>query len=278
MEGKDCFSLSNGKNLFLKKGLGWKEPYFKKIIQPLLNNKIPLNAQQVNSSKNSNCWNIYIEGSLIFIKIFNFRGILDRLHFLKKSRSQKSWEGSMLLLKNGFATPDLIAQGDIVKGFWVGKTFLITKGINESFNVYDYINTFFKGQSGETIQKKYGFVMAMGRVIGRLHKTGILHGDLRPGNILITHFDREPVFHFIDNERNKYYPKGIPQELREKNLIQINMIVSPLITFTDRLRFFKAYLNENPELKPHAKDLISKIFLRTRKRLQKKIPEIWGNV
>ena len=55
------FSLSAGKkNFFLRKGSGWRESYFKKIIHPLINNTLPLNAQQVNSSKNIQCWNVDI--------------------------------------------------------------------------------------------------------------------------------------------------------------------------------------------------------------------------
>ncbi len=125
--------------------------------------------------------------------------------------------------------------------------------------------------------KKRTFIQTIGQLIGRLHKQGIFHGDMRPGNILVKRSPKELLSYFIDNERNRYFPKGIPQRLREKNLIQINMTVLPAITFPDRLRFFKAYLNENPELKPYAKDLTRKIFLRTRERLQKRIPGIWGN-
>ncbi|OGW37307.1 MAG: hypothetical protein A2Y97_09050 [Nitrospirae bacterium RBG_13_39_12] len=276
MENKYYFPLSKDKKLFLIKGKGWKESYFDKIIKPLLKDESPLNAQQIDSSPNSKCWNVYMEDSSLFIKIFSFRNIFDRLSFFKKSRSTRAWQGGMLLLKNGFSTPDLIARGDILKRFWVQKTFLITQALNKSSNIYDYINILFNGRSFETIQKKREFIITIGRLIGRLHKTGIFHGDLRPGNILINHLDNKILFHFIDNERNKYFPEGIPDRLREKNLVQINMIVTPLITFTDRLRFFKEYLNENTELKPYAKDLTRKIFLKTRKRLQKLIPEIWG--
>jgi len=49
----------------------------------------------------------------------------------------------------------------------------------------------------------------------------------------------------------------------------------PQITSADRLRFFMAYLSENPKLYPAAKDLIRKVHLKTKKRLSKKIPGIW---
>lgn len=269
------FPLEDGRKLFLRKGYGWQDLYLDKIIQPLISDSLPQNAQYVASSQNTKCWNVPVEDSSLFIKIFNFGDIFDRLFLLKKSRSLRAWKGSMLLLEKGFPTPTLVAQGDITERFLLKKTFLITNALKGSLSVYEYLDTFFKERSAEVIQKKRGFIIKMGRLIGRLHKAGIFHGDLRPGNILVIHSDNNPTFYFIDNERNKFFSKGIPQQLRAKNLTQINMIVTPFITFTDRLRFFKAYLIENPELESIAKHLIRRIHVKTKKRLSEKIPGIW---
>ena len=59
---------------------------------------------------------------------------------------------------------------------------------------------------------------------------------------------------------------------RLKNLIQLNMVRLPHISSTDRLRFLTAYLQENPELMPHKKELISAIVRMTKKRQQPKLP------
>ncbi len=269
-------SLEGGRKLFLRKGYGWQDSYLEKIIQPLISDSLPQNAQYVASSQNTKCWNVPVEDSSLFIKIFNFGDIFDRLFLLKKSRSLRAWEGSMLLLERGFSTPTLVAQGDITERFLLKKTFLITNALKGSLSVYEYLDTFFKERSAKVIQKKRNFIIKMGRLIGRLHKAGIFHGDLRPGNILIVHSDNNSIFYFIDNERNRGFSKGIPQRLREKNLVQINMILMPQITFSDRMRFFKAYLIENPELESTAKHLIRRICLKTKKRLSKKISGILG--
>ena len=275
-ETKYYFLLEHGRKLFLRKGYGWQDSYLEKIIQPVINDLIPQNAQYVASSENTKCWNVPVEDSSLLIKFFNFGDIFDRLFFLRKSRSLRAWEGSMLLLERGFSTPTLIAQGDITERFLLRKTFFITNALKGSLSVYEYLDTFFKERSAKVIQQKRGFIIKMGRLIGRLHKAGIFHGDLRPGNILIVNSDNDSIFYFIDNERNRFFSKGIPQRLREKNLVQINMILKPQITFSDRMRFFKAYLIENPELEPVAKRLIRRIFLKTKKRLTKKISGVWG--
>lgn len=273
-ENTTRIQLSDGKKLLLTKGQGWKDSYFEEIILPFLNGETPLNTERVKSSHNARVWNIYREGTSIFIKFFSYRGVKDKL-FFRKSRARRAMEGDKILLQKGFLVPTLIAQGDLIKGLKVLESFLITQRIEGSFNIYAYLKTFFNlPLFGESLRKKHNFIKAGGQLIGRMHKNGIFHGDLRPGNILIKVSDDEYFFYFIDNERTKYFPKGIPSRLREKNLIQINMILMPHITLSDRMRFFKAYLIENPELESIAKRLIRRISLKTKKRLTKKISGI----
>jgi len=47
----------------------------------------------------------------------------------------------------------------------------------------------------------------------------------------------------------------------------VNMNRSPVITLTDRLRFFYAYLDENPDLVSFKKDWIKKVLRKTHIRL-----------
>jgi len=115
--------------------------------------------------------------------------------------------------------------------------------------------------------KRHHSIRKIGRLIGRLHRTGIVHGDLRPGNILVQHSGGEPVFYFIDNARNRFFKKSMPDRLRLKNLVQMNMLLMPHITHSNRLRFFRAYLLENPGLVPHERKWIHIISLKTRKRM-----------
>lgn len=269
------FPLPTGKKLLLEKISDWNDSYLENIIIPLLQNTIPPNVEQVLSSQSVRVWKASIDKKSIFIKYFYPRGMRDKL-MLRKSRAQRAKEGNMMLLQKGFLAPMVIAKGDVVKGYTFVESFLVTAEVQESLDIYTYGETSFRPPlSDNKLQEKWTFIKTIGQLIGRLHKQGIFHGDLRPGNILIKVSDNDHLFYFIDNERNRYFPKGIPHRLREKNLVQINMIVTPLITFTDRLRFFRAYLNENPELEPYAKDWIRTVFLKTKKRLSKKVSGIW---
>lgn len=280
MKAKDSIRLPDNTRLVLHHGPGWQDSYLEILIMPLLEGAAPSFATQVTSSQNSECWRAEVGGSSLFIKFFHFRDIFDRFPMLRKSRAERALNGGELLLAKGFSTPELIAQGNVMRAYRTVKCFLITGDLGGSFNVYDYLNKFpVAGQTAEVILKKRTLLKTAGKLIGNLHKNGIFHGDLRPGNILIDHQNagNTPRLYFIDNERNRYFRRGIPPRLRLKNLVQINMIVMPQITFTDRLRFFYAYLSENPELAPHAKDWIRRTFLRTKERLTEKIPGIWSD-
>lgn len=267
--------LSKQEKLLLRKWNGWKDPFFENIVLMLLQNKVPDNVERIKSSSNAYVWKAYRDGEAIYIKIFRSRGIRDRL-ILRKTRAYRAAVGTKMLFREGFHAPALLSQGDVIKRLLIQKSFLVTREVNESYDIYAYIEQFFStGLSQTGLKEKRDDIYKIGRIIGRLHKRGICHGDLRPGNILIQRTAHDIRCYFIDNERNSYFAGTIPERLREKNLVQINMIVSPAITFTDRLRFFKAYLEENPELKTESKKWLRNIFLHTRGRLQKTMPGLW---
>lgn len=268
--------LKGGKKLLLRT---WKEKnhdHIKGVILSLLDGEVPEGVAQVESSRNTRVWRADQGGKTVYIKFFGSRGVRDRIR-LRKSRAYRSVEGSKILLEGGFLVPDVVAQGEVLKGLVIYESFLVTRAVDDSDNIYDYIGRFFlPGLRGTELHRKRADIRKMGQLIGSMHKKGIFHGDLRPGNVLIQRDDRKITCFFIDNERNKRFPGGIPLKMREKNLVQMNMITLPGISFTDRLRFFNAYLAEDPELAAGAGDLLKRVFLATRKRLEKKYPGIWS--
>lgn len=270
----DIRALPDGRKLILRKGEAWKDDYLHKLIFPLLRDAAPEEAEPVSSSVNSKVWKTGGRSQLS-IKLFVSRGIRDRL-FFRKSRSLRAAESSLLLIEKGFLSPVLIVQGELITRHRRTKDFLLTDWVEGSTDIHSYIrHEFGKSSSPEAVLEKRDFIRAFGNEIGRLHREGIFHGDLRLGNILVAGSAGKPVFYFLDNERNRYFPGGMPEYYRLKNLVQINMIISPHITFMDRLRFIRIYLLQNPELAPAARDLILRVHVNTKKRLSDKFPGIW---
>ncbi|WP_208596275.1 lipopolysaccharide kinase InaA family protein [Desulfovermiculus halophilus] len=81
----------------------------------------------------------------------------------------------------------------------------------------------------------------LGEEVGKLHRTGFVHGDLRLSNILIREDAEKPVFYFLDNERTHLHRRRIPRREIVKNLRQINTDAVSRLSRTDRLRIFQAY-------------------------------------
>lgn len=209
-------------------------------------------------------------GEKFYFKEFHNRGLRDNFKTIFSfTRSRRAFKAGKLLSDLGFLTPVPIMYGS-EKLFWVSqRNFLITKEVPGQ-RTYQYFESIFpKPLLPEIIIEKRGLIYAAGCEIGRLHKAGISHGDLRVGNIIIDGRGVSAQFFFIDNERTRYH-KIIPKKKRIKNLIQLNMVQLPQITMTDRLRFFNAYLSENPALNSERKKLIMEVYFSTMKRFCKK--------
>jgi hypothetical protein len=240
--------------------------------------KPPTEWSPIRSSFNSRVWKLFDGSQWCIVKEYNKRGPLEYPKAaLVGSRAKKAWKEGLNLLRKGFLTPGIQVLGEKIHFGIPTRNFLVTAFISDAKGIYTLLKEDFNNPlTLEGIKLKRIIVSALGKAVGRLHAERIVHGDLRLDNIIVSGLETaEPKLYFIDNERNKYFPKGIPSRLREKNLIQVNMVVVPQVTFTDRLRFFNAYLKENPELAPHKKNWIKKVFLKTKKRLDKNSPGLW---
>ena len=102
-------------------------------------------------------------------------------------------------------------------------------------------------------EEKRSIVRAFGRFVGRLHRAGIYHGDLKAVNVFVRWTgEGEPAFRLVDYDRVRF-GRSVSRRRRIKNLAQVAASVAVLITKTDRLRFFLAYAWE-PEVAAGAGD------------------------
>ena len=199
-----------------------------------------------------------------YFKQYLCRSVTDFLkHIFRPSRARRSLNASEILYHNDLHTPEVIAVGDKKLGPFPINNFMITREIKNARTLYEYIK-----MDWQSLGNRRLFFSKLGTEIGKMHAAGISHGDLRPGNILVTFEDNDYTFYFLDNERTRKF-RHIPDRLRFKNLVQINMFHRQMLNLTDRMRFYKNYLKQNPDLKS-PKETAGRIARKTTQRLANK--------
>jgi len=206
----------------------------------------------------------------VYFKQYLYRSALDFIkHLVRSSRAKRAFKATLMLEKNGFEAPIIVAMGERKSSFLDRGNFLVTVEVESARQIHQFIPNNLENFTKEQLNDLRELIRAFGHTVGKLHAARIFHGDLRLGNVLVR---REKVgwhLFFIDNERTKKFWR-LPARLRLKNLVQANILISDCITKTDRMRFFKAYLSLNPRVQNHRAFWAKKIVAKTRYRLSRK--------
>lgn len=203
----------------------------------------------------------------VYIKQYLCRSPVDFLkHLVRLSRAERSFNAAMMLAEHGLSSPEVIVMGCLRFGPVTFKNFLITSDLENAKPVYILLT-----ESLNNTDKR-AFLAALGTTIGKMHAANIFHGDLRPGNVLAERKDDKWQFHFLDNERTRKF-QSLPDRRRLKNLTQINMLANTILAKTDRMRFYKSYIKQTPNLTPRRKTIALATAANTRKRMTGKIPQ-----
>ncbi|MBN2593646.1 MAG: phosphotransferase [Sedimentisphaerales bacterium] len=205
----------------------------------------------------------------LYLKKYLCRSVSDFIkHLFRPSRAKRAFNATVMLQNNGFDTPAVIGLFEHRTGPFCTSNLLLTEEIENSKPMSQVLIDFCRNSGRDAFGHKRDLIESFGRIIGQMHAKGIFHGDLRLGNVLVVREGQKWRFFFIDNERTKMFHR-LPDRLRLKNLVQINMFRSG-ITNNDRLRFFKAYLENNPAIANNRQGWITKILKKTSRRLQNK--------
>lgn len=206
----------------------------------------------------------------VYFKQYLYRSAWDFIkHLVYPGRAKRAFKASLVLEKSGLETPVVVAMGECKFSFLERENFLLTVEAEDAEQIHQFLPGSMENLTTEQLQDKRELIRAFGRTVGRMHAKGISHGDLRLGNVLARRKISGWCFFFIDNERTKKF-RRLPARLRLKNLVQANMLRTDTLTGTDRMRFFTAYLRENPSIAPAKREWAQKIVTKTDHRLEKK--------
>jgi hypothetical protein len=207
---------------------------------------------------------------VFYFKQYHYRSLWDFIkHMFRPSRAKRTMRAAAMLRANGFTSPEIISIGYVGKGPFSFDNFLLTREVENALPIYSFFSQRFENPGARSfLSDKRKFITVLGRFVGSLHTKNISHGDLRMGNVLLRQNGSEWEFFLLDNERTIQY-RNLPNRLRLKNLVQVNMYRPSVVTNTDRMRFFRAYLTENPSLTHCWKTWARRIHKRTQRRLLK---------
>lgn len=168
---------------------------------------------------------------IIFLKLFDPpRGLSTIGRITAGSRARRAANAAQWLKAAGFEVPESLLLGEEGRA---GRALLITRQIDG-----EVLPRFLDRCD---VKSRHETLRALGREVGRLHRAGLIHGDLTPFNIFVRH--GEPArFVFIDHERTRRASRMIGRERRElRNLVQLGHFKLAHVGRTDRVRVFRAW-------------------------------------
>jgi hypothetical protein len=184
-------------------------------------------------------------GRGIYYKEFLPRSPLESVKALARgSRATRARKQGDALLWAGFEAPANLAWGRLSGG----REYLFT-GAARGQDVTSWLQTRLASRAGEALATRRQLLRDLGVHIGRLHATGFIHGDLRPGNVLADLCQGRFLFTLIDNERTvqRLPPPG---RMLLRNLMQLNMLPLATLSRADRMRFFRGWQRQMRYLSP----------------------------
>lgn len=93
---------------------------------------------------------------------------------------------------------------------------------------------------GAALQRKRRLLAALGEMVARLHRAGLVHGDLTPYNVLVRDGE-SPHFILLDHDRTRPAWRLGRRRRQLRNLVQLGRFDLPGLSQTDRLRVFRSY-------------------------------------
>ncbi|MEP5566218.1 MAG: lipopolysaccharide kinase InaA family protein [Halioglobus sp.] len=224
--------------------------HFDQLAKTLAAHNMPEGWSMVGSSVNAR---VAVDANTeVFYKEFLKRSPLEALKALVKgSRATRARKNNEALRAENFTAPVNLAWGPLPGG----REYLFSSAVPGQ-GVTTWLRESLTERKGETLKLRRELLSSLGDFIGRMHRAGFTHGDLRTSNVLAQRDENTFQFSLIDNERNQ---QRLPPAGRDvlRNLMQLNMLLPSDVTNTDRMRVFVQWRNQMPNLNREETKLIA---------------------
>jgi tRNA A-37 threonylcarbamoyl transferase component Bud32 len=201
-----------------------------------------------------------------YFKRFLMRSRADVFkHLVRCSRAKRTWKGNALAAERGLGVPPTVCLIEIrERGLTIGSV-IVTEEVQHTTPLRDLLSG---DRGGEVVDAATRRMLAtqLGEEVGRWHTAGVVHGDMRHGNILCREEAGQFSFVFVDNERTR-----LTSSLHERarNLVQLNMMSLELVPLRDRVRLWRAYVRTAPGDPQYKRRLRAEVVEWTQRRWRK---------
>jgi len=206
-----------------------------------------------------------------YLKVFPRRTLKDRFkEVFRGTHAQRVFRGNRLLRDLGFLVPRIKAMGALKSGVWAPASFLMESGL-DGVPLPVYLEAYTLSHS-HSLTVKRDLLKRLALLINRMHKRGVVHGDLHGGNLLIcdrSQGQRAPRIALLDTLRTRYCRRRRTRWILE-DLRQLNQVLPPVVSWSERLAFLQGYLPGSPLEGVEVRALIDKLVRMSEERLARK--------
>jgi hypothetical protein len=155
----------------------------------------------------------------------------------RPSAALRSWRMGHAFLERCLPTPRpwLVLHRRGISGPREG--YLLCERVNSTADLHEYLAGL------ASIDEKRDAIADLGRLLNRLHQSGVCHRDLKAPNLIAAKTSARHHFDFIDLVGVRLQQR-VPDSRRARDLTRLSasFIHDPGITHSDRLRFLRSYL------------------------------------
>ena len=180
------------------------------------------------------------DGPAIYAKWHRFRGLGDAiLSLFRGTRAQREWRIALALERSGIRTPEVRLIGLRRRWGLPTESFLATCEA-QGVALKEWAPALLASNTLSDAARRHHVAAALGRLVKRLHESGVSHPDLHSDNILVD--EQADELCLLDLHAAKRVESLSAFRWAQNLAVLYNALALPGVTATDRLRFARAYL------------------------------------
>lgn len=180
-------------------------------------------------------------------RVADWRARLRR--WIRPSKARTEFERTLAVAASHIPTAAPVAVGEERAGQRAGECYFVTLGLSNTENLSTFIELSFHGlPKGIKSRVRIRLATALGKLVARMHDSGIVHSDLHAGNLLVRRTDDNVEMFLIDlHDVQIVGPLNWRQS--QANLIILNRWFVLCANRSDRLRFWRSYIASRAALR-----------------------------